>query len=318
MLKYFLKITDTNYFKQDFVAKSVHPYIENKNGKKRLIEVPDADLKAIQARIKKALSKLDFPEYVFSGVKGRSYVDNARLHVGSNYLYKIDLTAFFPSIAREKVFSFYRDKLCVSPDIAEILTNFTSIDLDKASVENMKPIDEFLEMKGIKTRNHLISGSPASQLLSYLANQDLFAELHSLSKNNGITMTVYVDDIVFSSPNRISARFKYMIENIIGSRHYRLSAKKAKAHTKYYPKRVTGAIINKQGQITVSNSFRLKIRNKCGQLKDNPEDEQCRRELRGLVEAARQVLPNAYPSVHALAYDPQYKLPSNRQCNRKV
>lgn len=313
MLKYFLKITDTSYFNQGFVAKSVHPYIEDKNGKKRLIEVPDADLKAVQTRIKKVLSKLDFPEYVFSGVKGRSYVDNARFHVGSNYLYKIDLTAFFPSIAREKVFSFYREKLCMSPDIAEILTNFTSIDLDKASVENMKQIDDFIEMKKIKTRNHLISGSPASQLLSYLTNQDMFAQLHSVSRNNGITMTVYVDDIVFSSSNRISARFKWMVENIIGSRHYRLSAQKAKTHTKYYPKRVTGAIIDKQGNITISNSIRLKVINKCHQLKANPDDAQCRRELRGLVEAARQVLPDAYPSIRALAYDTQYKLPSARR-----
>lgn len=313
LLKYYLKIKDVRFFKQDFVAKFVHPYIENKNNKKRLIEVPDDELKAIQTRIKKVLAKLNFPEYVFSGVKGRSYVDNAKLHIGNNYLYKIDLTAFFPSIAREKVFNFYKNKLCMSPDIAEILTNFTTIDLDKASVDNKNELNDFLKMKGIRTKNHLISGSPASQLLSYLTNQDMFSKLYSLSRNNGITMTVYVDDIIFSSPNHISARFKCMVANIIGSQYYRLSTKKAKSHTKYYPKRVTGVIINKQGNVSISNSIRKKMISKCNQLKANPDDDLCRRELRGLVEAARQVIPNAYPSIHALAYDPHYKLLSAQQ-----
>ena len=314
VLAYYLKITDTHFFKQDFVATLVHPYIENKGGKKRLIEVPDDSLKSIQTRIKKILVKLEYPEYIFSGVKGRSYVDNARLHVGHNYLYKIDLTAFFPSIAREKVFNFYREKLRVSPDIAEVLTNFTSINLDKACIVSPKQVDDFLAMKGIKTRNHLISGSPASQLLSYLTNQDMFERLHCLSSSNGITMSVYVDDIMFSSTNHISTHFKDMVESIINSQHYRLSRKKAKAHTRYYPKKVTGTIINKQGELTISNSIRLKIINKCHQLKANPKDTQCRRELRGLVEAARQVIPNAYPSIYDLAYDPEYKLP---RINRK-
>jgi hypothetical protein len=288
----------------------VHPYIENKNGKKRLIEVPEPELKAIQARIKKVLAKLDFPDYVFSGVKGRSYVDNAKLHVGNKYLYKIDLTAFFPSIAREKVFCFYRDKLCTAPDIAEILTNFTAIDLDRASVENKKAVDDFLVLKGIKTRNHLISGSPASQLLSYLTNQDMFTKLYNLSHDNGVVMSIYVDDIIFSSPNYISDHFKSMIKSIINSYYFRLSTKKAKMHTKYYPKKVTGAIINKYGELTISNSLRHKIICKCRQLKANPSDIQCRRELRGLIEAAHQVLPGAYPSIYALAYDTKYKLHS--------
>ena len=171
----------------------------------------------------------------------------------------------------------------------------------------------FLKEKGVKTRNHLISGSPASQLLSYLANQDMFDSVHTLSNKNGIMMTLYVDDIIFSSPNRISANFIEIVENIISSQGYRLSKRKAKSHTKYYPKRVTGVIINKQGDISISNSIRKKTIDKCRQLKANPDDEQSRRELRGLVETARQVIPNAYPSIHKLAYDPNYKLSHMKQ-----
>lgn len=317
ILQYYLAVPNKDYFKQDFIAGLVYPYIENKNKKKRLIERPDNKLKGIQSRLKRVLAKLDYPEYVFSGVKGRSYPDNARLHVGNKYLYKIDLTAFFPSIAREKVFILFKDKFCMASDIAEILTNFTTIDLDKVSVtdKEKEDINSFLRSKGIKTRNHLISGSPTSQLLSYLANQDMFDKLHSIAHKNGIIMSIYVDDIIFSSKSRISARFRVIVKKIINSYFYRLSARKAKMHTKFYPKRVTGAIINKNGEITISNSIREKIIDRCHKLKSNPQDEQCRRELRGLIEAARQVLPNAYPAIRALAYNPQYKL--SQPCHDK-
>lgn len=310
VLKYYLKIPNSNFYKQSYVAKLVHPYLENKNGKKRLIEKPDDDLKRIQTRLKRLLAKLDYPEYIFSGVRKRSYVDNAKLHKGNKFLYKIDLTAFFPSVAREKVFIFFRDKLCVSPDIAEILTNFTTIDLDMALSEDKDAIDAFLQTKGVKTRNHLISGSPTSQLLSYLANQDMIDKLQLISQKNNIYMSVYVDDIIFSSSSRISMQFKNMINNIIGSQCYHLSTKKAKTHTKFYPKKVTGVVINKFGNVSISNSLRVKLIKKLKELKANPQDNQCRRELRGLVEAARQVIPNAYPSIYAFAYDPQFKLPS--------
>ena len=224
VLLYHLKIKSKDFLKQDFVAQLVRPYIETKQisiksppyvkNKERIIEVPSEELKAIQKKLKKILSKLDYPEYVFSGVKGRSYPDNARLHAGNKYLYKIDITAFFPSISREKVFHFFINKFGVSTDIAEKLANFTTIDLDKASIDNPQKVNAFLKDKGINTRNHLISGSPASQLLSYLVNQDMFDQLHALSKRNGITMSIYVDDITFSAENYISARFKTMIKKI--------------------------------------------------------------------------------------------------------
>ena len=97
----YLGITDKRYFKQTFVNRHIHPYIEVKNGKKRLIEPPDDELKRIQKRIKNYLNQIEFPGYVFSGVKSRSYVDNAKLHAGDRYVYKLDLTAFSP-IRQEK------------------------------------------------------------------------------------------------------------------------------------------------------------------------------------------------------------------------
>ncbi len=98
------------------------------------IQPPKDDLKIVQKRIKRMLGKIDIPDNVFSGVKGKSYADNALMHVGDKRrnLFKIDLTAFFPSISRDVVYTFFRDDLHCSPDVAEILTNLTTIDIEKS------------------------------------------------------------------------------------------------------------------------------------------------------------------------------------------
>lgn len=64
------------------------PYIEKKQ-KKRLIEAPKNELKMVQKKIKRELDYLIFPDNVFSGIKGRSYIDNAYYHINSNDFKKI-------------------------------------------------------------------------------------------------------------------------------------------------------------------------------------------------------------------------------------
>ena len=103
LLKYLLHINDENLFKQKYIISLLNPYID-KTKKPRLIEKPQYELKIVQKRIKTLLGRIEVPNNVFSGIKGRSYADNAKMHIGINTrnVYKIDLTAFFPSISREK------------------------------------------------------------------------------------------------------------------------------------------------------------------------------------------------------------------------
>ncbi len=300
-IKYILKIPSNKYFKQSYLAGLIHPYIENKNGKRRLIEPPDDNLKAIQKRLKTILSNIDVPKNIFSGVKGRSHYDNAKIHLGNKYVYKLDLTAFFPSTSREKVYHFFRECLQVSPDIADFLANITTIDLDLAPSENIIDINSFLFNKGIKTRNHLISGAPTSQILSYFANQDMFEALQTLSNKNDISMSVYVDDITFSSVNHISYRFKTLSQNIIRHYGFRISVKKSRYYTKYYPKEITGVIIDRKGNPKLTNSLQYKIVNETLFFKNNPTNDRSRERLQGLVTAARQIIPGSFQAINMLS-----------------
>lgn len=299
ILKFILGI-DKNYkLKQAFIAERISLYISNK-GKPRLIEPSKSEIQAVQTRIKNMLCKIKVPENIFSGVKGRSYVDNARMHMGVRYLYKIDFSAFFPSIKRETVYNFFFEDLQCSADIANILTNYTTVDIYKADTTNINTIIEFLTSKKVKSTNHLISGSPASQILSYLVNHKMFDELQNISNENGVTMSVYVDDITFSSEFFISCWFKNKVYKIIKKYNYQLSKKKVKSYSKIYPKLVTGVIIDSSGNMTIKNSLRQKIIQEHEYLRKHPTNDRLR--LRGLVTAAKQINNKAYPTVREFAF----------------
>lgn len=296
-LKSLLKISDDSYFDQQFIAGLIRPYIEHKK-KDRLIEVPSIKLRVIQTRIKKFFYSIPVNTNVFSGIKGRSYPDNAKIHVGDKYVYKVDLKAFFPSISREKVYSFFKNSFDLSPDVAEILTNLTTVNLDFAQDKNKDDVDKFLNSKGIKTRNHLISGAPTSQVLSYLVNYTMFNEIQAYCDANGVTFSIYVDDLTFSSDKKILYRFKETIQDIINNHFYRLSKGKSKGYAKGYRKEITGAIIASNGSLILTNSLRYKIINEFKYYSKHTYDDTSKKRLLGLLIAARQVVPNAFPSIY--------------------
>lgn len=303
-LKYVLHIKNEDLLKQDYVVSMISPYLD-KTKKPRLIEPPQAELKAVQKRIKTSLEKIEVPNNVFSGIKGKSYSDNACLHLGegTRNLYKIDLTAFFPSISRETVYRFFSEDLCCSPDVAEILTNLTTIDLKKLDQKDLLEVYDFLTAKGVKCYNHLISGAPTSQILSYLVNHKMFDELQALSDKSNVIMTVYVDDVAFSSEQKISSKFRKSVLSLIRKYNYQVSRKKVRGYSRAYPKLVTGVIINREGRATIKNSLRKKIVAEYEYLRNNPTDKKSRQRLRGLVTAARQVDKSAYPNIRKFAFE---------------
>ncbi len=303
MLKRLLYIEDSKLMKQEYIASLVSPYIDTE-GKPRLIEPPREELKIVQKRLKKMLGQIVVPNNVFSGIKGRSYADNALMHTGNNRrnLFKIDLNAFFPSISRETVYRFFHDDLLCSPDVSKILTDLTTIDLEKSKAINLEEIYQFLKTKNVACKNHLISGAPTSQIMSYLVNHHMFDEMQKISDENHVTMTIYVDDVTFSSECWISHSFSDKIIAIVRKYGYQISKSKVKKYTKLYPKLVTGVVIDSTGKPVIKNAIRKKIINEHEYLKNHPDDENSRQRLKGLLTAARQVTRHSYPSIYKFAY----------------
>ena len=230
------------------------PYIDRKP-KKRLIEAPKYNLKLIQKRIKKYLDCFDYPDNVFSGIKGRSYIDNAYYHIDSNYFLKMDLSKFFPNTSREKIYKFYSNKMKMKNDIAAIMSDLSTVDLADIMT---KEIEDFILEKGIRHINHLPSGSPISSILSYLANIDMFNELDLLAKKYNCIVSFYVDDIIFSSKNKISKSIVKEAERIITKYDQVVNIAKTKSYITSDYKKITGCVIYNH-ELLIPNKTKYKI-----------------------------------------------------------
>lgn len=156
----------------------------------RQVEVPKIVLERLHRRLFTLLERIEKPDYLHSGVKGRSYITNARMHVGFVPLVKLDLKKFYPSVDGARVYRFFADALRCSPDVAALLTRISTFE------------------------NHVPTGSCVSQLLAFFAAKPMFDELHDLAVNAGLRGTVYVDDLTWSG-NSANSAFLWRSKQIV-------------------------------------------------------------------------------------------------------
>lgn len=142
----------------------------------RPIDIPDAGLKAIQSRIANLLARITPPDWLFSPVKGRSYVDNAACHKGSRAFWLLDIADYFLSCTANNVAHFFRNRLECSPDVTAILVRLTTL------------------------RQCLPQGSPCSPILAYFSNLGMWGDVAEMVSRAGLRHSVYADDITISGP----------------------------------------------------------------------------------------------------------------------
>lgn len=142
----------------------------------RPIDIPDGGLKAIQSRIAKLLGRITPPDWLFSPVKGRSYVNNAACHRGARAFWLLDIADYFPSCTANNVAHFFRSKFECSLDVTAILVRLTT------------------------WQQCLPQGSPCSPILAYFSNLDMWSEIAGSVSRAGLRHSVYADDITISGP----------------------------------------------------------------------------------------------------------------------
>lgn len=142
--------------------------------KKRQVETPKPILERLHRRLFALLERIEKPDYLHSGVKGRSYLTNAQVHIGLSPLVKLDIKKFYQSVNGARVYRFFNEVLCCSPDVAGVLTKLCIYE------------------------DHVPTGSCVSQLLAFFAVRPLFDALHTLAQERGLRFTLYVDDMSFS------------------------------------------------------------------------------------------------------------------------
>lgn len=284
-LFFLLKISDKKELKQ--IVNMYNPYIANK-GKKRLIEPIVSDkLKRVQKIIQILLKDIEFDENVFSGISGKSYIDNGRYHIGCKYIVALDISKFFPNTDREKIYRFFKEDLLNSSDVAKILTDLCGVDICKIK-ECKQEVIKYIKDNNIKTKNHIPTGSSISCILSYLVNYDMFKKITEILEKNGYKVSIYVDDIVISSNKKINKQLIYKIIKEIRFNGYKIQRSKLKYYGDKEFKRVTGNIISKDGtKLIVPNKIQYRIL-KVRRNKKLPDDK-IENKLRGYNQVIKQI-----------------------------
>jgi len=156
-----------------------HIKVPKKAGGYRPIDSPNRQLKALQRWIlRNILEKLQPSPYATGFVTGISLKQNVQPHSGNQYVLKLDIKDFFPSIKASYVYSVFR-AAGYSKKIAFYLTSICTLN------------------------GYLPQGAPSSPCLSNLVSLRLDQRIGKYCDRHALTYTRYADDISISG-NKLS------------------------------------------------------------------------------------------------------------------
>lgn len=221
--------------------------VPKKSGGYRTISSPDEKLKWVQGKLNQyILRKYEFLDCQYGFVKGKSIVDNAKVHQKRPYIVNIDLKNFFPSIHFGRVRGIFMAKpFYLSNEVATVLAKIACY------------------------HNELPQGSPCSPTISNIVCYMLDKRMIHLSEQYDFSYTRYADDITISSekpfPKEIAFRTKdnlvfvgKKLRSIIEHQGFTINETKTNYSFPKERKEVTGLIVNKK--VNVKKIYIKKLR----------------------------------------------------------
>ena len=208
--------------------------IPKKDGTPRTLLIPSGRLKEIQRNIKTViLSRVDWPDSVQGGVRGRSVRTSALRHVGKDLVIAMDVKDFFPSVSPTKVSTVFT-RLGMSPEVCGILTKLTT------------------------WNNQLPQGAPTSTDLANLALAQVDARISGLCRQQGFTYTRYVDDITVSGMAKLTG-FKNLLGRIIEEEGFLVKHQKTEIMPRNKRQLVTKVIVNEKLNLPKEQRQQLRL-----------------------------------------------------------
>jgi RNA-directed DNA polymerase len=131
-------------------------------------------LKNIQQKICSSLQQIELPSCMYGSIAGSNNIINAFRHIENKYFFKIDLHRYFNRISNTQV-------------------NHTFIGLGY-SWQEARTLTKLTTYKYA-----LPQGAPTSPVIANLAFAGTAIELQAIADKHNLTLTVYLDDIIFSS-----------------------------------------------------------------------------------------------------------------------
>lgn len=265
-----------NYFKNKYKSQikynSFYITTIGKKKKCRLIQNPCDELKLIQRKLLRYLSRIKTPDWLISGKKGKSYIDNAKFHKNNKYIITADIENFYPSCKRYDVYKMFKNIFKMERDIAGIITDI------------------------VTWNNGIPTGAPTSQLVAYWTYKNAFTNINQISYKYNVNFSLYVDDMTFSSNSYMSKKMIFEIEKELGKCGLKLKKKKTKIYNSGDFKLITGVIQDKNGNLKVPNKLRKEIIDGFNDIRKLKDEElvKKRKSILGKIYSARQIEPKIF------------------------
>ena len=240
-----------------------------------MIEEPSPDLARVQKRLHSELRKVETPPWLMSGKRGIRPQDNALAHCGTVYVVNVDIEAFFQSTKREFVYRCFERQFGMTDDVASLLADLVTYN------------------------GHIPTGTSTSQLVAFWAYKQTFERIESLCESNKIVMTLWVDDVTFSSSTPFPANWTRDINKFLVAVDLCLKTKKTQRYTAKEYKTVTGSAISPEGEILVRNTKRTEILSLVSGRRVEELSLMESRRLFGKLASQRQNEPDFFNSMYA-------------------
>lgn len=216
----------------------------------RVVAAPKPRLKQIQRRLlRHLLDPIPVHPAAHGCVRSRSVRTALEPHAGAEIVLRMDVEAFFPSIAAGRVWGVLRGA-GLPEQVAHTVTGLATTVIP-LPVWRAVPVrgdsDAFWRLGRRLAAPHLPQGAPTSPAIANLVAFSLDRRLHGLAEHFGAHYTRYVDDLTFSggpSLRKARSRFVALVADVVRDEGFRHNDRKTVLLGASGRQRVLGAVVN--------------------------------------------------------------------------
>lgn len=227
-----------------------HRYKEYKvpkiTGGHRVISHPAKILKGLQRWVLiDILERLPVHTAAAAYRKGLGIYNHALRHVQNDYLLRMDLADFFPSITDD--------------DIREYIKH------NQHNFQNWNSEDIRLFCQIVCRNKRLTIGAPTSPALSNAICFGMDQEIQKLAETYDCAYTRYADDLFFSTRQKnilsqIESQIQPILSALLFPRSLALNTNKTRHSSKKGARRITGLILGSDGKVYVGRKYKRRVR----------------------------------------------------------
>jgi RNA-directed DNA polymerase len=251
--------------------------IQKRDGGFRQIHHPSKRLKALQRwLLQNVISAWPVHESAKAYRQRINIRDNAREHISSKYLLRMDFLDFFHSISRGDVLSY--------------------LDTDKPSnARDWDSADKGMLADLVCCGNFLTIGAPSSPAISNALCFDLDRKLDGLAHANSARYTRYADDLFFSTRfpdilKSIPSQVESIVNQLPLPSNLKVNPSKTRHSSKKTRRQVTGLVLTSDDTVGIGRQRKRYIRSLLFKY-DTLNDDQ-KSSLAGLLSFAKSIDPD--------------------------